>query len=187
MNSSKIYRFITIFLVLAFIVGGMYYWSLQTNIGPIYTYDSQKDRAALIEIYKQNWFWLTTNPNEADAIKSFEHNLDTLSSTYSPFDQSNLIIKVYRDAEGTKGFVAYHRDGWLAARILYLAINEKYRRRGYAELLMKYAIEDIKKQGYTRIDIFTRVVNERAQNLYKKFGFTSNWTDGEYITYKRHL
>jgi ribosomal protein S18 acetylase RimI-like enzyme len=185
--NTRFYRFTIIFLTLSFILGLSYYWLMRSTTGPIVPYDPQKDRAALIEIFKQNMFWLTTNPDEKDALKSFEQNLDTRSSSNLAFDRGNLTIMVYRDAQDTKGFIAYHRHGWSSARILYLGIHEKYRRRGYAETLMRYAIEDIKEQGYSRIEIFTRVINERAQNLYKKFGFTSYWTDGEYITYERLL
>ena len=187
MLTQKVYRFAILIIALTFILGGAYYWFSRTPATHIHPYDASKDRAALIEIFKQNWFWLTTNSDEADAITSFEHNIDTLSSSNSPFERGNMTILVYRDDEATKGFISYYRSGWSTAKILYIGVDEKYRRCGCAKELINYALEELKKQNYARVELFTRVINERAQNLYKKYGFTSNWTDGEYITYERAL
>ena len=186
MNNSTLYYTTTILTIL-FIIGSFNYFFSHQSTAPIYTYEAIRDRQSLIEIFKQNWFWLTTNPDEEDAIKSFEHNIDTLSPSNTPFDSNKLIIKVYHHQGETKGFIAYYRSGWSMAKILYIGVNERYRRRGYAEALLKYALDDLKKQGFTRVDLFTRIINERAQNLYKKYGFISHWHDSEYITYERTL
>lgn len=187
MNNSTVYHYIAVILAILCIISSVYYWYSRRSAEPIYTYDATKDRQSLIDIFKQNWFWLTTNPDAEDAVKSFEHNIDTLSSSNSPFDRGNLMIKVYRDQEHAQGFIAYYRSGWATAKILYIGVNEKYRRRGYAEALMKYALDDLKKQGFTHVELFTRIINERAQNLYKKYGFISHWHDDTYITYERVL
>lgn len=192
MASKKIYRYTALVLACTFIAGGSYFWFAHKNSAPIYLYDPVQDRAALIEIFRQNWFWLTTNPDEQDAVASFEQNLDARSSSNSPFDRGNLTIQVYRvpgapDHEATKGFIAYHRCSWTSAKILYLVVNEQYRKSGYAKTLMQYALDDLKEQGYARVELLTRLCNVRAQGLYKKFGFKSYWSDDQYITYERTL
>ena len=187
MTSKRISQITAVVLALVFITGGSYYWFAQRTSALIFPYEAERDRAELIEIFKQNWFWLTTNPDEQDAVASFARNLDTRSSSDSPFERGNLTIMVYRDNEATKGFIAYHRSSWSSAKILYLVVNEQYRKAGYAKALMQYALDDLKYQNYARVELLTRVCNVRAKGLYKKFGFVSNWSDEQYITYEKTL
>lgn len=176
---QKINRFfIPIALCLGFV--GSYYW-LHVSGESIYPYDAARDRSALIKIFKQNMFWLTNDAQEATAMASFEQNIDTNSSSDSWLDRGNLSTYVYRDNEATKGFVSYHKVTSSTARILYIAIDETYRRRGYAEKLLVYALNNLKNQGFERVELVTRLVNKRAQGLYKKLGFRQTWDDGTLV------
>jgi ribosomal protein S18 acetylase RimI-like enzyme len=172
-------------LCLAVAAGG-YYW-LRVSAEPIFTYDATKDREALITIFKQNMFWLTNETNEDAAVASFKHSIDTNSSSSSWMDRGNLLTYVYRDNEATKGFVSYHKVSSSAAKILYIAIDDTYRRRGYAEKLLKFALADLKKQGYRSVELVTRLVNKRAQGLYRKLGFRQTWDDGTLVGFVCNL
>ncbi len=184
----KISHYGLCFLLAAAIATAGYYWLTQrTSSEPIYPYDAALDRAALIEIFKPNFFWLTDDPDEQHALESFEHTLDHRASSRRPGDAGDLHIYVYRDDEGTKGFVSYYRTSWSSAKILYIAVGDAYRRRGYAEKLMQFVLNEIKRQGFNHVELVTRVVNQRAQGLYKKFGFKQGWNDGTLVSFERTL
>lgn len=157
------------------------YFVFRVSSEPIYSYNAQKDREALITIFKQNMFWLTNDPNEQTAVESFKHAIDTSSSSDSWLDRGNLLTYVYRDNEATKGFVSYHKVSSSTAKILYIAVDDAYRRRGYAEKLLVYALGDLQRKGYERVELVTRLINKRAQGLYKKLGFRQTWDDGTLV------
>ena len=169
-NVQKLNRLLIPFTLVVALVAGAYYW-LQMGTEPIYPYDAAQDRESLIKIFKQNQFWLTNDPDEASALESFTYSLDNASSSDSWMDRGNLLTYVYRDNEATKGFVAYHKVSSSTAKILYIAVDDTYRRRGYAEKLLVYALDDLKRKGYEHVELVTRLVNKRAQGLYKKLGF----------------
>lgn len=185
MLSRKENLFIAVIISIAFILSS-YYWFFVSQT-PIYEYNPEQDRAALCDIFNQNFYWLTTETDEGKALLSFERNLDTRSSSSQWMDQGNLKVKVYRVDGCVAGFVAYHKVSGLLAKILYIAVHDDYRRRGYAEFLLQHAFDDLRSQGFTRVELVTRVVNKHAQGLYKKFGFKSTWDDGELIGFARNL
>jgi ribosomal protein S18 acetylase RimI-like enzyme len=168
------------FMLLAAAAAGGYYW-LHVSGEPIYEYNAAQDRDALIKIFKQNMFWLTTDTNEESAVKSFEQAIDTHSSSQSWIDKGNLLTYVFRDNEATKGFVSYHKVSPSQAKILYIAVDDTYRRRGYAEKLLTYALDDLQRKGFKTVELVTRLVNKRAQGLYKKLGFRQTWDDGTLV------
>lgn len=185
MLTRKENRWIVVIISIAFIVSSYYWFFVQQ--APIYEYSPVQDRGQLCDIFKQNFYWLTNETDEGKALLSFERNLDTKSSSTQLLDRGNLKIKVYRADGCVTGFVAYHKVSGSLAKILYIAVHDDYRRRGYAEQLLQYALDDLRNQGFTRVELVTRVVNKRAQGLYKKFGFKSTWDDGELIGFVRNL
>lgn len=177
---------VAIIISIAFIISS-YYWFFVKQQTSIYEYNPAEDRARLCEIFKQNVYWLTNETDEGRALLTFERALDTQSSSPQWVDRGNLKVKVYRIDGCIAGFVAYHKISGLLAKILYIAVHDDYRRRGYAEQLLQHALDDLKRQGFTRVELATRVVNKRAQGLYKKFGFKITWDDGELVGFARNL
>ncbi len=59
------------------------------------------------------------------------------------------------------------------AHITTIAISPEYRRRKYAEALLKRIIDDCYKEKIKYITLEVRVSNEPAINLYSKYGFSS--------------
>ena len=59
------------------------------------------------------------------------------------------------------------------AHITTIAIAPKYRRKKYAEALLKRVIDDCYKEKVKYITLEVRVSNTPAINLYTKYGFTS--------------
>lgn len=68
-------------------------------------------------------------------------------------------------------------------------LEKKYQNKGLGQELMRYAINDLKNQGYTQFTIGVEENNEIAKHIYSKFGFTEaidhgygNGTDSEGYT-----
>ena len=69
--------------------------------------------------------------------------------------------------------------GWL----LFLGVADQFRKRGYGEYLVRYALEQMRQMGLTRVDLVTRVTNYRAQRLYKRIGFNEYKRDSHGFVY----
>lgn len=160
-----------IFIILISASIGIYYYKCANGI---YAYDdSQKERDFITDIFKNNWDWLvypgsSFSPDYMLTYKAPTQNLE---------DIGKLTINVYLESCKPKGFVAYYKEKFYAGRILFLAVPEQERRRGYAKKLLLHAIEDLKKRGCNLIRIFTRVANIKAQTLYKSVGFKETERD----------
>ena len=81
-----------------------------------------------------------------------------------------LKIKTLRDDGQLAGFVTYYKDSTGKGHVQFLAVDEKFRGKGFGEQLMRYALDDLKKMGVKHIDLFTRPINYAAQKVYKKVG-----------------
>ena len=78
--------------------------------------------------------------------------------------------------------------------------NEKYKRpalgiviskfcrgSGFGELLCKYMIQDMKKEGYEEVMLKVHKENKKAQKLYKKLGFKQYKKDRTFIWMRKDL
>lgn len=75
---------------------------------------------------------------------------------------------------------AFRLAGFIAARIAAddlhinnMAVRVDWRRRGIGGLLLRAALDDGKRAGARRAFLEVRATNETAQQLYRKYGFTS--------------
>jgi ribosomal protein S18 acetylase RimI-like enzyme len=171
-----------ILIVSMFLFG--YTWFMQRH-GNIVPYKPSRDKAQLLKIFDQNKFWLTAEDNPLAAHSRFECQLDTGSSSSVKKDQKNLTTEVYCDKGVAKGFVSYHLISPLRGRILYVAVDDEHRRQGIAAKLFGHAVEQLEKQGVTNIELLTRVMNEPAQGLYRKYGFEPVKAYGDYVIFER--
>lgn len=79
-----------------------------------------------------------------------------------------FVFEVNNEIYGYVGF-------WLlfeTAQITTLGIKKDYQKNGFGQQLLEHAIEEIKKAGCESITLEVRKSNLKAQNLYKKLGFT---------------
>ena len=179
MKMSRIKKISIIALICAVVCGGVWYYSSQEK-GPIYEFNQQRDTAAILKLFDQNWDWLIANEGSSPAFY-----LKYRTPNDNPLFFGKLHIKVLREQDNLIGFVAYfleyHPDVW---RLLFLAVDEKYRGKGYGTTLANYAIDDMIKRGAKKIALWTRLSNP-AQNIYKKLGFVEGYyTEGGYIYYE---
>ncbi|MBA3751642.1 GNAT family N-acetyltransferase [Candidatus Dependentiae bacterium] len=162
-------------------VGGWYY---QTQVGEgIYEYSSSSDKQFIVNLFKENWYWLIH-----DYSKNFstEFMLDNRAASQTDSRTFGILnIKAYRIKGEPVGFIAYYPGALYEGWILFLGVDKKFRSRGYARKLMQYAIDDLKKKGCRIIRLNTRTDNTAGRKLYESLGFKQDWTDGAYVIYVR--
>ncbi len=178
MNRIKI-SFIALLCALFCGVGYYYHHYYMQEKGPIYEFDPQRDTQPILALFDQNWHWLIANEGSSPAFYLKYKTPDT-----NPLYFGKLKIKVLRENNDLIGFVAYfmeYPDEW---RLLFLAVDEKYRGKGYGTTLAQYAMSEMIKQGAKKIMLWTRLANP-AQNIYKKLGFVeSYYTESGFIFYE---
>ncbi|MBR3839674.1 MAG: ribosomal protein S18-alanine N-acetyltransferase [Erysipelotrichales bacterium] len=72
-----------------------------------------------------------------------------------------------------KKIIAYYGI-WVTfeeCQITTIAVDEEYKGKGYGNKMMEHLIHVAKEEFCERISLEVRVSNERAQNLYRKYGF----------------
>ncbi len=67
-----------------------------------------------------------------------------------------------------------------------LAVLPAYRRRGYAELLLKTVLKEVAAAGVKRIYLEVEITNEAALTLYRKEGFVEQGIRYHYYGQNRH-
>jgi ribosomal protein S18 acetylase RimI-like enzyme len=139
-------------------------------------YDAARDREFVIKLFKDNWDWLIASENYL-----VEFMLDNKASSQDPASAGNLQLFTLCSDGKPVGFTAFYRKNFYKAQILFLVVPESERRKGYAEKMLKFDLEELKRQGFSLAQILTRLDNIRAQNLYKKLGFTEYWRDDRFM------
>lgn len=162
--------------------GTAFYFYSQAQQG-IYEYNPQIDRSFIINLFKNDWYWLISDYSAKDY--SVEHMLDRRASSKN--HEGDLLIKTYRIKGKPIGFVAYYPRELFEGWILFLAVDKAYRAKGYARKLINYAINDLKNHGARVIRLITRTDNIAGQKLYKSLGFKEIWTDGAYYKFEKEL
>lgn len=95
-------------------------------------------------------------------------------------DAPTLYVNLYRMHEG---FFVAELDGYVVAfvvaaftedgdgRVLSLAVDERFRRRGIATALMEHVFDYYRQRGIGKVKLEVRVSNLPARKLYEKLGF----------------
>lgn len=105
---------------------------------------------------------------------------DILKSSFDPLTGNLPTVTQIKTECGAGEILVIKQDGECAAilrgesakntaKIKHLAVDEKYRGRGFADELLKDFLAE--NQG-KKCSVWTGVENEKALNLYKKFGFS---------------
>jgi ribosomal protein S18 acetylase RimI-like enzyme len=167
------------------VCSGIWIFQKNTAFVNISDYKPERDRAFILDIFKKDFFWLVAD--EGSETFSAEYMLDNRTSSRRPVRKGNLIIKVYTDEGNPAAFIAYYTKKLYEGYILFISVGEKYRKKGYARTLIKYALEDLKRRGSSVVRMLTRNINKPARSLYESLGFKQYWTDGKYVRYEKYL
>jgi len=163
-------------------VGGVFWYTQQKTKTGIVGYEASRDRAFEIDIFKKNWYWLLSD-------YSPHYNLERLLDYRTPDNDDltqagKLLMYTYLSEGKPAGFIHFYEKELRIGQILFLAVHDDYRKKGYARELMNFAIKELKKRGMLTIRMNTRTDNTKARALYENLGFKQIWTDGAYIIYE---
>ena len=163
-------------------IGGVFWYTRVKHKTGIVPYEPSRDRTFTINVFKKDWYWLLSDysPNYSlDRLLDYKTpNNDDLS------EAGKLIMYTYLDAGKPAGFVHFHEKELKIGQILFLAVDNYYRGKGYAREMMNFAIKELKNRGMLTIRMNTRTDNTKARALYESLGFKQIWTDGAYIIYE---
>ena len=162
--------------------GSLWYYKSHTSEG-VYDYDPTLDRAFIINLFKNDMYWLISDYSAKDY--SVERMLDYKASSRET--SGDLILKTYRVKGQPVGFTAYYIQELFIGRILFVSVDKAFRSKGYARKMVNYVIADLKKRGVRIIRMITRTDNIPAQKLYKSIGFKEFWTDGAYMMLEKEI
>lgn len=183
-------KYIKWFILASIILMGssaaIYYYKSHINYteGSVYDYDPKIDREFILQLFKDNWHWLVSEySTDFDPV----FMLDNSEAFARKRGVTDMKIKVYRVQNKPVGFTVYYIRPILRGDILFLAIDEKYRKKGYARKLIQNDIDDLKKKGCFVIKITTRVTNTPARTLYESYGFKELWIDRGFIKYELNI
>jgi len=176
------YSMIALFTLLATLGTTVLYQKIYYE-NNIQDYKPSRDRQFILDIFKNNWYWLTAN----DSL-SPEKVLDTSSLSYPDGSRkAGLTIKVYLENNQPTGFVAYYKKKLYQGCVQFIGVDEKYRGKGYAQKLLSYALDDLKHMGCIKVRMLTRMSNLSARAVYTKLGFKKLWSDEGFIMYEKNL
>ena len=179
--TKKLIKITAILLALSFGAYALYYYFPQPTTAvtteQIQDLNEAHDTQDILEIFKQDRYWLLSSPDYSP-----EHMLSTKSPNQTDDRYfGKLSIKVLREGGNFIGFVAYYMKNFFIGSVLFLDIKPEFRGKGYAQKLMRYAIDELKKQGASIITLVTRTENHAAQAVYKKMGFVQTLEEDGYV------
>ena len=184
--TKKIIKAAAIIVTLSFAATAIYYYLPQTwryipastISGPvILDYDEARDTAEILDIFKKDWYWLISSEDYSPEFML----KNRAPKMHDPRYYGKLIIKVMYDNNQFVGFTTYYMKNFFIGQILFVAVKQELRGKGYAQKLTKYAIEDLKKHGATMITLLTRSANTAAQAVYKKLGFNVTFEEDGFV------
>jgi ribosomal protein S18 acetylase RimI-like enzyme len=167
---KKIY--ISILVALVITIGIKYWYSktTQEETGFIirdFVYDKEHQKVDDLFHKHDNWYWMISTPSTNTYSIDFTLKYATSSQHAKKHD---MIMKVATVEGNIAGFLSYYPESAKVWRLLFLIVDQDFRRQGVAKKLLRYAVDDMVKRGAIRVDIATRNNNFRAQSLYKNFG-----------------
>ncbi|NRB22040.1 GNAT family N-acetyltransferase [Candidatus Dependentiae bacterium] len=188
MNILKKNYLLILFGIAAAVLGGFLLYQY-TPTAPITSngienFQDDRDTQDILRIMKDDWYLLIESEDY-----SAEHMLKHRApSQYEPEYFGKMRIKVLRKDDKVVGFVTYYLQKTYQGHILFLVIDKDYRGRGYAQKLIHYALQDLKRMGAAYVRLVTRVENLAAQKLYsEKLGFEEYGRDRGFVNYAKKL
>lgn len=159
---------------------GYYAWSVQESKSSckIEDFNYETDAAAVDALFHKgdNWYWMFMGFDE--------YSIDHMLRYKSPEQyqkRSIMVLKVAKVDGKIAGFLGYHPKSAYVWRLLFLLVDQDFRRQGIAKKLLNFAVEDMIHRGAIRVDLGTRDNNFKSQALYKKFGFKEVGTDPGFV------
>ena len=167
---------ISLCLISLAVTGGVFYYRTAIMAqGPIYEFDERRDTQSILDLFKKDYYWLVEGEYNPAAMLKYR------APGGSPNKKGQMHIKVLRTDNEFVGFVAYYKKIGSEWKFNFIAVRDEFRGKGYAQKLMQYALDDMKRLGAKHITLVTRTSNTSAQKLYTRMGFAEAYRDEGYV------
>lgn len=184
--TKKLIKIAAVLILVSFGASVFYYYAPPSLCAPassISDFQDERDTQDLLKIFEKDRYWLISSEDYDPAWALKTRSPNKRESRYF----GKLNIKVLRENGQLVGFVAYYMKNFFLGQLLFLAVNPDFRGKGYAQQLMKYAIDDMKQMGASMITLVTRTSNLSAQAVYKKSGFVVTHEEDGYVYFERRV
>ncbi len=169
---------IIIFVGFVFAIAAMYvvWQSKNQSQDPLKIVDTvfERDGDAIDALFHKgdNFYWMIAGNPDYSVKFMVEHRTNSQHEK-----RDNLILKSAFLDDKLVGFLAYFKISQHVWRILYVIVDQDYRKQGIAKKLVNYGVQACVDKGALKVLLFTRNNNFKAQAMYKKFGFKIIDTD----------
>lgn len=188
--TQKFKLYVMCALVGAACAGGYFYFQ-RKNIynqqavvnADIRDYVASPEQTALVKKqFKDNWYWLVTSSNY-----DVDHMLATRSpNTYEPKYTGKMNIKILYNEDGVPvGFGTYYMRNAVHGEILFIAVDNEFRGKHYAEKLVNHATNDLRSMGAKTVKLLTRTDNKPARRLYERLNFTQTHETPTHVYFRK--
>ncbi len=163
---------IIIFGLLILGVGsGYYFWQLKQQPQDslkIVDMVFERDADAIEALFHKgdNFYWMIAGNPDYSVKHMLEHRVN---NRYEK--RQNLILKSAFLDEKLVGFLAYFPKSKHVWQLLFLIVDQDFRKQGIAKKLLNFGVQAAVNQGALKVILFTRSNNFKAQAMYKNFGF----------------
>lgn len=169
---NKLYKIIGLIGIAIACVAGYYFFKPQQNDSgfAVHDFNFEKDADSIKDLFAKgdNRYWLLYSQINQTYSVDFLLRYRTSNQQNKNYD---LTIKVATVDGKFVGFLAYFPLSKLVWRLLFLAVDQDFRRQGVAKKMLDYAVRDMVAKGAVKVELATRNNNFRAQNLYLGYGF----------------
>ncbi|HSW75487.1 MAG TPA: GNAT family N-acetyltransferase [Candidatus Saccharimonadales bacterium] len=175
---SKKSIFFLILVVIGIGFGTAYYFWPKNKAVEIQDFDFKKDSAKVEALFHKgdNYYWMIGS----GSAYSLDHMLRYKSS--SQYEKKyDMVLKVLKVGDNIAGFLGYFPHSAHVWQLLFLMVDQDFRRQGIAKKLLKFAVDDMVARGAIKVRLDTRDNNFKAQNLYKNFGFKLTGSDNGFV------
>ncbi len=145
----------------------------------IYDFNPSRDTDGIMDIFNKNWYWLLASTESSPSFMIKHRTYDA-----NPAHFGSLHIKVLREQDKVAGFAAYFMENRTQGRLLFLAVDEAFRGRGYGKILALRAMKELFAIGATHIALWTRVANLPAQKIYRELDFKEMFDENGYLFFE---
>ncbi|OGB97218.1 hypothetical protein A3F06_02405 [candidate division TM6 bacterium RIFCSPHIGHO2_12_FULL_36_22] len=169
-------RWIGVFLIISGFAIITFRYQNNVVLKPYY---DTTDQDYIVKSLQKDMFWISDNPDFDIERMLKERN----PSQYTTSHAGKLQVKMLYDKNRRAGMVAYYRKNFYEGRIFILWVDPTFRGKGYGEFLLQYAINQLFKEGCTKVTLVTRLINTWARKVYTSVGMHETSHDAIFINF----
>lgn len=147
--------------------------TLKDNTSCILRSPREEDGAEMLEYFKataEESHFMVNYPEEIET--TVEEERDFVKKSLESETDIRIAVFIGEEIVGSATIYSYSSQLKIKHRACFgIAIKEKFQGRGLGNILTEEAIAAARNLGYTQIELGVFSDNEKARNLYRKYGF----------------